>query len=386
MRITPLLLLTPFVQAIVHPGLLHTEADFTRIRSFVNATREPWLTGWNKLVARTNPNYSPSAAVVVCRGASWCDPQNYPVLYRDAHAAYVNAIYWKVTGNTAYADASARILDAWATTLTTVTGSSDKALVAGLQGYQLANAAEILRTYSSWKGLPAVVNMLNRVFLPMNDDFLRNHYGASIYHYWANWDLANLASLHAIGVLGDNQTAINQAVNYFKTGAGMGAINNAIWHVHKESGSGKRLGQGQEAGRNQGHALLDFALLGVLAQQSYNQGQDLFALNNNLILAGAEYVFKYNTGKDVPFETYVNPDQGTATAISASGRGGLRPIAELIYAHYDGVKDLNASWTGAYRDLVVQGAGGAEGGGGDYGSTSGGYDQLGFGTILFRRG
>lgn len=58
---------------------------------------------------------------------------------------------------------------------------------------------------------------------------------------------------------------------------------------------------------------------------------------------------------------------------------------ELLYAHYSVVKGLNASWTGAYRDLVVEQSGGAEGGGGDYGPNSGGYDQLGFGTILYRR-
>ena len=90
---------------------------------------------------------------------------------------------------------------------------------------------------------------------------------------------------------------------------------------------------------------------------------------------------KYNVGEDVPFSTYRD---GTTT-INASGRGGLRPMAELLYAHYNDVKDLNASWTGQYRDTVVADGDGAEGGGGDYGSASGGYDQLGFGTILFRR-
>ena len=97
----------------------------------------------------------------------------------------------------------------------------------------------------------------------------------------------------------------------------------------------------------------------------------------------AEYVFKYNTGNDVPFTSYTN-SHGTADVISASGRGGIRPIAELLYAHYNGVKGLNASWTGAYRDLVVEDGGSAEGGSGDYGSNSGGYDQFGFGTALFR--
>jgi hypothetical protein len=93
---------------------------------------------------------------------------------------------------------------------------------------------------------------------------------------------------------------------------------------------------------------------------------------------------KYNVGEDVPFATYSNSDV-TQTVISNNSRGTIRPIGELLYAHYGSLKGLNASWTKAYRDLVVSSSGGAEGGGGDYGSSSGGYDQLGFGTLLYRR-
>ena len=95
-----------------------------------------------------------------------------------------------------------------------------------------------------------------------------------------------MAAIHAIGVLSDNQTLVNEAVDYFKTGGGNGAIDKAIWKIYKEDGTNKPLGQGQEAGRDQGHSLLDFSLMGVLAQQSYNQGEDLFAYLNNRILAG----------------------------------------------------------------------------------------------------
>jgi hypothetical protein len=95
-----------------------------------------------------------------------------------------------------------------------------------------------------------------------------------------------LCSLHAIGVVADNQTAIDEAINIFQTGEGNEALGKAIWMIHTEEGSDKPLGQGQEAGRDQGHSVLDFALLGVLAQQSYNQGNDLFALMENRILAG----------------------------------------------------------------------------------------------------
>ncbi len=110
---------------------------------------------------------APSRAVY--RGTS--SPENYASLYRDAASAYANAIYWKVTGDTAYASAAAKTLDAWASTLTFIDGTSDKFLASGIYGYQLANAAEILRNYPAWTGLSAMNTMLQSVFYPMNHDF-----------------------------------------------------------------------------------------------------------------------------------------------------------------------------------------------------------------------
>ncbi|TIC99795.1 hypothetical protein CH35J_006355 [Colletotrichum higginsianum] len=368
-----------------HPGLLHTTEDFNRITGFLDANKEPWTTGLDKLAARANSRYTPSPKEVVCRGGPGreCIPQNYASLFRDAAAAYANAVYWRLTGDEAHANASARILDAWSGTIQRIHGPSDRYLASGIYGYQLANAAEILRGWAAWDGLPAVTEMLESVFYPMNHDFLVNHNGAVVEHYWANWDLANMCTMQAIGILSDNRTMYNEAVDYFKHGAGNGAIEKAVWKLHTEPGTNKTLGQGQEAGRDQGHCLLDFALLGVFAQQSYNQGDDLFSYLNNRILAGSEYVAKYNLGHDVPFANFTN-SHGTATAISAAGRGELRPMWELLYAHYGVIKGLNASWTEEMRDYTVKEARGPEGGGGDYGPNSGGYDQLGFGTLLYR--
>ncbi|EJD52325.1 putative GPI anchored protein [Auricularia subglabra TFB-10046 SS5] len=373
--------------AFVHPGLLHTNADLTRIKGRVDKKEQPWVTGWNKLIANSHAqiSYAARPQTVVYRGSDGTHSENYGTLYNDAHAAYQLAIRWKVSGDTQYADAAGRILSAWGSTLTGIGGSSDKFLASGLYGYQLANAAEILRTYAPWANvnLTQFNSMMSRVFLPMNLDFFTRHNDAKVDHYWANWDLCNMASMMAIGVLTDNSTAFDYVINYFKTGAGNGAIEKMVWKLYSEAGSGKQLGQGQEAGRDQGHATLDFALLGVIAQQAYNQGQDLFAYQNNKILAGSEYMAKYNLGNDVPYTTYVNSDV-TQTVISSNSRGNMRPMGELLFAHYSSLKGLNASWTGMYRDLVVSQAGGAEGGGGDYGPNSGGYDQLGHGTLLFR--
>ncbi|KAL2870995.1 uncharacterized protein BJX67DRAFT_377610 [Aspergillus lucknowensis] len=63
---------------------------------------------------------------------------------------------------------------------------------------------------------------------------------------------------------------------------------------------------------------------------------------------------------------------------------GVPRGTQKTLAHYNGVKGLNASWTGVYQVLVLEDGDGVEGGDGDFGTTSGGSDQLGFGTALFR--
>lgn len=99
----------------------------------------------------------------------------------------------------------------------------------------------------------------------------------------------------------------------------------------------------------------------------------------------SEYIAKYNVNEDVPFTEYDNPDQGTMPGISPASRGAVRPGFELLFAHYSDIQGLDASWTKEYIDYVNNGTGGVEGGGGDYESSSGGYDYLGFGTLMYRR-
>jgi hypothetical protein len=86
----------------------------------------------------------------------------------------------------------------------------------------------------------------------------------------------------------------------------------------------------------------------------------------------------------VPYTLYESYE-GNQTVISNSSRGDVRPGFELLSAHYGQLKGLNSSWTDAYRDMVnSNSADGVEGGGGNYVSTSGGFDGLGFGTLLYR--
>ncbi|BCY08678.1 membrane protein [Actinoplanes sp. L3-i22] len=357
--------------------MLHTQADFVRIQARLAAGDAVVTAGWQRLTANPHARstWPPLATATVVRGGTG---QDYVHFYRDVHAAYQNALRWRISGERAHGDAARDILNAWSRTLTTVTGNADRFLAAGIYGYQFANAAELMRGYDGFD-LARAQRLLRTVFLPLNEDFLAHHNGACITNYWANWDLCTIASVLAIGILCDDRALVDRAVAYARGGAGNGAIGNAVPILHGA------LGQWQESGRDQGHSLMGVGLLASICEMAFNQGIDLYGHDDDRFLKGAEYVARYNLGRDVPFTTYrwgngQNCAPREQTVIAAAGRGSVRPIWEMILHHYVSRRGLAAPNVAAIaaRDR-------AEGGGGDYGLASGGFDALGFGTLLYTR-
>jgi hypothetical protein len=364
------------VRPFVHPGLLHSADDLRRMRRGVMSHERPWIDGWSRLVANRHAglDWKASPQINVYRGSNPRGPENYGALYNDMAAAYALGLRWRISEDSAYAEKAVAILDAWSVKMTSIDGSSDKYLASGIYGYQMANAAELLHDYAGWK--PAdqerLLQLLLRVFYPMNHDFLVHHNGAKIDHYWANWDLANLASMLAIGIFANRRDIYDEAIGYFKHGAGNGSIDHVIWKLYPGE-----LGQVQESGRDQGHANLVVGLLGVICQMAWNQGDDLFGFEGNRVLQGAEYVARYNLDQDVPYTPYRNSDV-SQPVISSIARGDIRPIWELIYNHYVVLRGLSAPSVEAFAHKLRP-----EGGGGDYGPNSGGFDQLGYGTLVY---
>ncbi|KWZ29846.1 LamG-like jellyroll fold domain-containing protein [Burkholderia anthina] len=373
---------TAQTRTFTHPGLLHTDADFERMRAKVAAQASPWIDSWNVLVANghTRLTNKPNPQVGIYRGNDPTHGQNYGALYNDIAAAYGDALRWKVSNDTRYADKAVEYLDQWASTLTTL-GGSDVALAAGIYGYEFANAAEIMRGYSGWSpaGLAAFQAMMRTVFYPVSHAFLTRIDTAMDTHYWANWGLANIACVLAIGVLCDDAELVDEAVTHFKTGGSNGCIRQAVYYLHPGN-----LGQWQEAGRDQGHSTLGIALTGAICEMAWNQGIDLYGYDNNRFLAGAEYVAKANLKQadgafyTVPFVTYQNSAGVIQTQFSTGGQGGAlgRPCWALVANHYINRKGLAAPYTRRAAELVAP-----EGGGGNYGPNSGGFDQLGYGTL-----
>ncbi|KAI1796686.1 hypothetical protein LXA43DRAFT_1057559 [Ganoderma leucocontextum] len=144
--------------------------------AFVNSGAEPWLTGWNKLINSTyaQSTYTARPVQFLCRGAPASCTQNYPNIYRDAADAGE-----RLERMVEHADG-----DLWH-------------LASGLYGYQLANAAEILRDFEGFTdaNMTALVDLLVDVFYPMNHRFFVEHNDTAVDHY----ALGKLRSLQLVG-------------------------------------------------------------------------------------------------------------------------------------------------------------------------------------------
>ena len=136
-------------RGFVHPGGLHTQEDFDRVKAQIADGNTKVKQAYQKL---TSSEYSQSGVQtypteIIVRGGSG---ENYMNAARGAAMAYQNALRWKIAGTKANANAAVRILMAWANTTKAIGGDSNFALAAGLYGYQFAQAAELMRDYKGW--------------------------------------------------------------------------------------------------------------------------------------------------------------------------------------------------------------------------------------------
>lgn len=379
---TPLAWCAP--AAFVHPGILHTQADFDRMSSMINAGTQPYLDAYNQLLSSplSSANWTARATATVIRGGQG---DNVALLYIDVARAYQNALLWKITGSREHGDTARDILNAWSSTLTLISGNADRYLAGGLYGYQLANVSEIMRGYSGFNVAQMQSVLLNVFYKPLNEHFLiGNEYGtdhndAYIQNYWANWDLSNMAAVVAIGIFCDRADIYDMGIEYFKHGAGNGSIYNAIPFLHPNG-----LAQWQESGRDQAHTQLGLGLMAATSEMAWHQGDDLYGWANNRFLRAAEYVAKYNNGDDaLPFASYewgsgTNGDVQSQTVISSASRNELRPVWEMIYNHYVNRVGLSAPNVSARASLLRPETGPNTA----YASS---FDQPGLGTLLYTR-
>ncbi|GAB3586606.1 DUF4979 domain-containing protein [Hymenobacter daeguensis] len=360
-----------FTGSFVHPGILHSTADLTRIKNQVDNQFGRAYASYQLLLAssRASATYAKAGPYqYITRDATLTI--NTPTgsvnggaakngVESDCMAAYYNALRWTITGNVAHAQKAAEILDAYANYTVGIQGTD--AELNGLIGFMFANAAEILRaTYPAWPAASVTncQNMLKNVFYPTLQNFKPCAHG--------NWDIICMKALLAIAVFSDDNAMFNRAANYYYTGEGNGSIINYVLTAD---------GQLEESNRDQPHTMLALGSLAEIGEIGVNQGIDFYGASNNAIMRGYEYTSRYNLGNTVPYTTAYdycerNYTDQTPEAISPNGRGDFRPVFEIAYNHYVFRRGLAMPFT-----LQVLGRG-PEG-------APPGADNPGYGSLLF---
>lgn len=291
---------------------------------------EPWAGAWraftngNKWIA---PDYKPRPLEVVGRGVGSTGQAN---ISGDCTASYYNAIAWAVSGEERFAKKSVEIMNAWSYKCREINGK-DAVLCAGIYGYKLLNAAEIIRaTYKEWpeQDITQFKHLMREVFYPVIADFATFANG--------NWDAAAEVTMISMGVFLDDRAMFDRAARYYMAGSGDGSL---LHYIINDTG------QLQETGRDQQHSQLGIGLLSCVAETAWHQGVDLYGAYDNRLLKGFEYTAKYNLGEEVPF-TPTHDRTGKYNHQKASERG--RPdlqIYEMVFNHYANRVGMSARYT-----------------------------------------
>ena len=415
-------------RGFIHPGGLHTQADFDRIKAQLADGNPTVKAAYQKLVnaAYAQANVSTSPTEMVIRGGSG---ENYMNAARGATMAYQNALRWKIAGTKANADAAVRILMAWARTTKGIGGDSNSFLASGIYGYAFAQAAELMRNYEGWsrEEFAEFQRWMLTVWYPKALDFLRRRNGSwenggtwwqAPGHYWSNWSLSNLLTVISIGILCDDVFIYNQGMSYFKydqcgtfndprtlhevTGHGELDGREAIWNdgltdflgncvvtcvkSELETGAYGCLGQMNESGRDAGHSAMALGLAVDVAKVGWNQGDDLFAYMDHRLAAGIEFVAgQTQSVQDLPWTDYLYIDRGYAYTDSRSWLmtepvmgTHIRPYWGTVIGIYEGVKGVRMPFSEkAYEQMGIDE--------GAQGATSGGYDHMGYSVLMNTR-
>ena len=350
-----------FAQPFAHPGGLHDQTDLDRMRDKVAARAHPRIDDWDLLcadpLAQADYKPTPAANMGVSRQRA----------SKDAHAAYLNAIRWYVSGDVRYADCAIRICNAWSAAVDQKPSGADIPGLSGIPITEFALVGEVLRICPRWQpaDFERFKSMMRVYWYPVCHDFLAAHNGAGDTHFWANWNICNIGAYISIGVLLDDRAIFDEGIRYFRSDLGTGSLKNAVNTLYPGG-----LGQWQESGRDQAHAELGVGMMAQFCEVAWKQGIDLYGEQDDRLLAGAEYVAQWNLWRPVPYTFYDNSDHAHQSWPSINGRGRLnRPIWELLYNHYVVRKGLKAPNTQATAELLR--------------CETGSIDHFGYGTLTF---
>ncbi|NHZ93651.1 hypothetical protein F2P45_32325 [Massilia sp. CCM 8733] len=333
---------TTGVTNFVHPGIGHNAADLAQYKAHVLAGEEPWASGYRFLGGRTPLNYAMLGPFAT---ANRNIDLNRGAFERDMQMAYNHALMWYVSGNSAHAEKSISILDAWAATNTSLDGV-EAALMLGDYSGRAIVAADILRgLYPGWTATHTahmkswLENVWWRRLQVGGSSAIGTALGNGSLLKPCNQGGLALKAAMAVAVFLDSPVKFDQVVNaYLSDPGGLDQIMSN--------------GEVGDTGRDQGHAHGQLATYGAIAETAWKQGIDLYSLRNNRLLTAGEYYANFNLGKPFTF-TPVSCGYGYYDRIGGMPLKTMPAnLFETLYTHYAVRKGLKAPHIAEYRDLA----------------------------------
>jgi len=381
--------LTPFIPNVtetrtttgtvtfVHPGVGMNKLMLDNMRDRVRAGEEPWASAFLNF---SNIGSSQTAPLMRNKGDN---PQMVDIpgggspstglsilmnMAQDAHTAWAQTIMWYITGNEVYRKNAMTLLRNWSK-VQSIGSIYDEQIRVSLAVYQFTYAADILRSSPSntsaydWTSddTTAFISYLN---------IMKSKYNRA-YHFMNQHTMCVMATMGS-AVFRDSDAdyalAIQRATTNPEQGTNYdfsdptngqdrsGSILAMIRSVTKNVSTGATVPanvQWMEMARDQQHPYVGLGGLSAAAMTSYIQGTkvdpvqgtistaansvNMFHFLDDRLLAGANYLTKYNLGYDVTFiPSYLN-QTGTgqvASAPTTGDRGVLQTTVGIVYNYY----------------------------------------------------
>ena len=300
-----------------------------------NLDKEPWKSGYAALAADPHSRLGGRISVPFAE-VGRAPNVNLGPWRNDMTSVWCLARMWYFTGNKAYAQKAHDILIAWATTHTVFSGR-EATLDLGDYAYKFVGGAEILRgTWPGWTeaDTATVKNYFAKVLLPATNKFGENMYGA------ANKGALSMVAAALMEIFNDDAAKLEATLWQYRVLPHIGIRNS------------NPIGELGDSLRDQGHFHGQFLSLAMLAEALWNQGIDLYAEQDNRLLAVGEYFGRVNLQVATPFLPFGTTDAYYIADNTNHGWDHGRMALNLVHGAYVVRKGLQAPYVEMRRQQL----------------------------------
>lgn len=293
------------ILAFDHPGGIHPQKQIDFVKSKVAQKEQPYYDAYLQLMNKTDQALThPNHAV-----ANFSIPGYYInstehmrrslALASDSFDAYACALAYHISGGeTLYANASLRFLNAWAY-INKVYSDSDGPLVMSYAGVGMLIAGELLHSYNGWNSVDRAqfFQWVNSVYLKAADSIRVNK------NNWGDWGrLGSILSAHLL----DDSQQIDENIHLIK--GDMFSKIDQDGHMPEET---------QRGANGIWYTYFSLAPMTAACWVAYQTTQENlftnFSQGNASIKLALDYLYYYNIHPD-QWPWFKNPNDGSPTS------------------------------------------------------------------------